>query len=161
MRMLRAWLMATALLLGGTAVASAADICFEVDTGSGTETDVVNTPTAFLVGRAFGSLPGAGACKQFRGFIPGVETAWATGQACGSSSNADVSFFMPVYNSSFSRFGSLFFPLKRSTLTGLGMLCAADTGVSGSCQPVTVTKVPCPAGVTVPEGTLPRCPGIC
>ena len=161
MRMLKTWLLAAALLLGSTAVAGAADICFDVDTGSGTETDVINTPTALLVGRGFGSLPGAGACKPFRGFIPGPQTVWATGQACASSSNVDVSFFLPMNNSSFSQFGSLFFPLDRSTASGLGMLCTADTGLPGRCQPVTVTRVPCPAGVTVPEGTLPRCPGIC
>jgi hypothetical protein len=161
MRTLKAWLIATALLLVGAAAASAADICFDVDTGSGTETDVVNSPNALVVGRGFGTLPGAGACKQFRGFVLGPETAWATGQACASSSNVDVSFFVPMYNSSMSKFGSLFFPLNRATLTGLGMLCTADTGVPGQCRPVTVTKIPCPANVTVPEGTLPRCPGIC
>lgn len=160
MRMLKACLMAAALLLCGTAVASAADICFDVST-SGSETDVIHTSPALVVGRGFGSLPGAGACKPFRGFVPGAQTVWATGQACASSSNLDVSFFMPMFNTSISQFGSLFFPLNRSTLVGLGMLCTADTGLPGSCQPVTVSKVPCPAGVVVPEGTLPRCPGVC
>ena len=172
MRMLKAGLVAIGLLLASTALANAADMCFNVVTGSGNGTEVtgteaaepervVNTSPAVLVGRAFGALPGAGACKEFRGFFRGAQPVWATGQACASSSNVDVSFFMPLFNGHFTQYGSLFFPLNRSTLAGEGTLCTADTGLPGSCQFATVTRIPCPAGVGVPEGTLPRCPGIC
>jgi hypothetical protein len=167
MNIVKAGLMAIALLLGSTAVAHAADICFGVTTGPGGGTNavgtdaVVNTSPALLIGRGFGSLPAAGVCKDFRGFIPGAQKVWATGLACASSSNLDISFFMPLFNSSFTQYGSLFFPLNRSTLSAFGTLCTADTGLPGSCEVATVTKIPCPSGVTVPEGTLPRCPGIC
>jgi len=82
--MLRAALLALLFLMGSVAVAVAADICFDTNNG-------LNT----LVGKAFGSLPTPGGCKDFRGFFvsgPANLPLSAHGQACGSSDGSHVSF---------------------------------------------------------------------
>ena len=161
MNVAKAGLVALMLLLASAAVASAADICFEVTTSGGWIANSMLNGSALLVGRAFGTLPAAGSCKDFRGFAPGNQALWFTGQACAGSNNVDVSFFAAASRPAWNQFGYLYFPLQRDTLSTLGTLCTADTGAGGVCREVNVEKVACPPPVSVPQGTDPTCPGLC
>jgi hypothetical protein len=162
MKILQTGLIAVAVLVGSTLVASASDVCFEL-TPPNVASPTVSTSTTLVVGRAFGSLPSAGTCKEFRGFMTGgPQTVWTTGEACASSDNVDISFVLSWYGSTYRQFGSVFFPIDRSTLTGVARVCSADTtGAGGGCQAPIATKVVCPSPVTVPEAALPTCPGLC
>jgi hypothetical protein len=161
MRVMKAGLMAMVLLLASAAVANAADICFELTT-TGTVANSILNGTTLMVGRGFGALPSAGACKDFRGFANADQAIWFTGQACGASNNLDVSFFLAASDPFWERYGHFFFPLERDTLaTQRGIVCTADIGMGGVCRGVTVAKVACPRPVTVPQGTDPTCPGVC
>src|SRR5262249_12744341 len=151
---------AIALLLAAGAVASAADLCVEVTVPFGARSSLVGMSPVLLVGRGFGTLPTAGTCKDFRGFVFAGEAVWAHGEGCGSSDKFDVSFFMPMFNTLYNQFGFLSFAFPRATLSGFGVMCTASTDLPGGCLSVNLEKVTCPAGVTVPEGPE-RCPGIC
>ena len=163
MKTVKPALMALLLLLTGATGANAADICFELSTnGVWVWNAMINEP-ALMVGKAFGTLPSAGTCKDFNGLVNANRALWFKGQACGASNNVDISFFMNASEPVWRQFGYFYFPLQRDTLTTLGRLCTADTGGGGGgvCRDVNVEKVACSSPVVIPQGFDPTCPGVC
>jgi hypothetical protein len=103
-------------------VVAAADFCIDFDDGEQT-----------FVLKGF-SLPGKGACKEYRGFTVPGSPFWFTGTACASSDNDHITFASMAISNPGTVTVSDRFTLARSTLEGTGVECIVDTIFGGSCQ---------------------------
>jgi hypothetical protein len=131
MRMLVGVLGVMALVLGGAGAASAADMCFRDGVGR------------VIVGKSF-SLPAAGKCKQFGGYMI-IPIGVIHGLACGTSNGAEIRFNL---SSSHFAASTLVINLDRVERSGDASYCMPDVGLFGSvgsCFGTTMEQIDCPA----------------
>jgi len=125
--MVKALVIAVAVVLGSIAPASAADLCLQDSSG------------VLFVAKGF-RVPGKGQCKPFNGYLAG-SLVMVTGGACGTSNTDEIFVTLTLGVGSLSNGSGASIDLARSSLSGTIRYCTFDY----ECTNRSIANVACPA----------------